>query len=95
MNPAIYRWMSFALLALAAAAALGFALQRTESAALRREIHLLREESRALVRLKAENERLKAAQTPLTEIERLRADHAAVQRLRDEIEAMKRRTEGR
>ena len=95
MNPAIYRWMSFALLALAAAAALGFALQRTESAALQREIHLLREDSRALVRLKAENERLKAAQTPLTEIERLRADHAAVQRLRDEIEAMKRRTEGR
>lgn len=84
-----------ALLALAVVAGGGYALQWQETSALQREIAWLQEESRERAKLRMENERLKAAQTPAAEIARLRADRAAIVRLRGEIEAMKRRTEGR
>ncbi len=83
------------LLALAVVAGAGFALQYQAAEALRQEIALLRDEQRALVRLRAENEKLKALQTPATEVERLRADRLAVLRLRTEIEAMQARAEKR
>lgn len=79
------------MLALAVVAGAGFALQRQAAAALREEIVLLRDEQRALARVRAENEKLKAAQIPAAEVERLRADRLAVLRLRTEIEAMQAR----
>lgn len=73
----------------------GVALQWQTSESLRREIGWLKDDNQALARLRAENARLKAAQTPAEEIERLRADHAAMLRLRGEIEQMRRRAEAR
>lgn len=90
-----HRWISLALLALAIVAGAGFALQRQAASALQQEIALLRSESRELERLRAENERLKAAQAPLAEVERLRADHTAMVRLRADIEDMKARADKR
>ena len=56
---------------------------------LRDEIVLLREQNRELVRLRAENQRLAAALPPAAQLEALRADHAAVARLRSELEKTK------
>lgn len=95
MSAAAGRWIAVALMALAVAAGAGFWLQREEAAVLRREVGWLKEENAALGRLRTENARLKAAETPAHEIERLRADRAAVLRLRAEIDAMKRRVDGR
>ena len=83
------------LLVLAAAAGGGIWLQRQETAVLRREKAFLQEESRALEKLRVENARLKAEQPTAAELERLRADHAAIVRLRAEVDAMKRRAEAR
>ncbi len=83
------------MLALAAVAGVSFALQRQSAAALQQEIALLRDNERKLALLRAENERLRAAQTPAAELERLRADRAALLRLRTEIEAMRARAEKR
>lgn len=79
------------MLALTVVAGAGYVLQRQAAAALRAEIALLRDEQRALARVRAENEKLKAAQIPAAELERLRADRLAVLRLRTEIEAMQAR----
>jgi len=79
------------LLVLAVVAGAGFALQRQAAEALREEIALLRDEQRALARVRTEHETLKAAQIPVAEMERLRADRLAVLRLRTEIEAMQAR----
>jgi hypothetical protein len=87
MNP--LRWLSALLLALALAAGAALWLQRQAAAQLRDEIALLREQNRELARLRAENRRLAAALPPAAELERLRADHAAVFRLRGEIEKTK------
>ncbi len=87
MNP--LRWLSALLLALALVAGASLWLQRQAAAVLRDEIVLLREESRELARLRAENQRLVSAKLPAPELERLRADHAAVMRLRSEIETLK------
>lgn len=92
---ASHRIVIAALLALAVVAGAGFALQRQAAEALRQEIALLRDEQRALARLRAENEKLKASQVPAAELERLRADRLAVLRLRTEIEGMKTRAEKR
>lgn len=92
---AFHRILIGALLALAGVAGAGFALQRQAAAALREEIALLRDEQRALVRLRAENEKLQSAQPPAAEVERLRADRLAVLRLRSEIEAMQARADKR
>jgi Tfp pilus assembly protein PilN len=95
MSLSAHRWLSIALLALALVAGAGFALQRQSAAALQEEIALLRDEQRQLARLRADNERLRAAETPAVEVERLRADRAALVRLRTEIEEMKTRAEKR
>ena len=83
------RWF---LIALLAAGAVVF-LQREAAASLRSELALLRDENRELARLKAEHERLRAAQLPPAELDRLRADRAALLQLRSEIEAMRRRAD--
>jgi hypothetical protein len=87
MNP--LRWLSALLLALAFAAGAALWLQRQAAAQLRDEITLLRDQNRELARLRAENLRLAAALPPTAELEQLRADHAAVVRLRAELEKTK------
>jgi hypothetical protein len=87
------RWISAVALVFAIVAGTGFWLQHETSAALRGEIALLRDEQKTLARLRAENERLSAAQVTDAELARLRADRAALMRLRDEIERMKARAE--
>ncbi len=89
------RWLSALLLALALVAGAALLLQRQIAAQLRDEIALLRDENRTLARLRAEHERLTAAQIPAAELERLRADRAAVVQLRAEIEQLKARTDER
>ncbi len=64
-------------------------LQRDAASALRLEAELLREEKRELARLQTENERLMAVLPAPPELTRLRADRAAVERLRSEIEKLK------
>lgn len=93
MSTRRFRWLPVVLLLVAGVAGAGYALQRHATAALQREVGLLKEENRELGRLQAENERLKAAQAPTAEVERLRADRALVLRLRGEIDGMKRRVE--
>ena len=80
------RWLSALLLALAVVAGAAFWLQRQEAADLREELARLREENRELARLRGENLRLEAALPSSVKLEDLRADRAAVVRLRGEIE---------
>ena len=80
-----------ALGAMAIAMAAGLLLQRQSGAALRAELEMLKEESRERTRLRDENARLVSQQIPAAELERLRADHAALVRLRGEIEELKSR----
>lgn len=89
------RWISTLLLALAVAAGVGVVWQRQAAAALQAELGWLRDENRELVRLRGENERLRTAGLPAAEMEQRRADHAAIVRLRAEIEAMRVRLEKR
>lgn len=87
------QWFALALLAFSLVVGSGFLLQRQTTSALRSELALSRAEHRELGQLQKENQKLKAAQVPAGELERLRADHAAIMRLRNEIEAMKARAE--
>jgi hypothetical protein len=70
-------------------------VQVQEADALRAEVALLRDERSELARVRAENLRLAAEQPPSSEIERLRADRAAILRLRREIETLKAAAEAR
>jgi hypothetical protein len=74
------------LLTLAMAAGLALWLQRQAAADLREDLALLQGDRRELTRLREENGRLAAALPPAEKIEVLRADRAAVGRLRGEIE---------
>src|SRR3989442_17484 len=75
--------------ALAVAGSFGLVRQRQKAIALRNEIELARIEGCELVRLRAENQRLREKQIPPADLERLRADHAALPRLRSEMEALR------
>lgn len=79
------RWISLGLLLVGGAALAAWRVQRRETEALRAEIGLRRGTSQALAEARAENERWRAAQPPATELERLRADRAALVRMRAEI----------
>ena len=87
------RWISAGLVVFAVVAGAGLWLQHETSAALRGEIRLLQDERKTLERLRAEHQRLIAAQVSDAELARLRSDRAALMRLRDEIERMKSRAE--
>lgn len=65
--------------------------QWRETVALRGELAQLRLEVGALDQLRAENKQLRDKQIPAAKLEALRADHAALPRLRMEIEALKKR----
>jgi hypothetical protein len=80
-----WQWLSLVVLALGIATLARYLLQRQESAALRAEIALLEHENRQVAELRAEHERLLAAKISDAELERLRNDRAALNRLRAEI----------
>jgi predicted aminopeptidase len=77
---------------LALGAGAGQACWRTTE--LRDEVRALREQVALIEGVRAENARLRAAQISPEELERLRADHAALPRLRAEIEALRKRIGG-
>ena len=77
------------LLAVAMIAGAATWLARAEAAALRAEILLLRDDLRELERLRGENQRLAASLPAAETLALLHADHAAVIRLRGEIETLK------
>lgn len=83
------RWISGGLLILAVAAGAALWLQRQAAADLRDELALLRGDQRETARLRAENQRLAGALPPAEKMQELRADRAAVVRLRSEIEKTK------
>lgn len=86
-------WASILLLGVAIVGAVGWLLQRETAAGLRREISLLESEAKKLAALQATQRQLVAAAIPEPELQRLRADHAALARLRREITEMQSRLE--
>lgn len=70
-------------------------LQKTEREKLRAELEQMRARQAKAGNLTAENQRLGAAAVSESEMARLRADHAALDRLRAEIEALRKQTEER
>jgi hypothetical protein len=89
------RWISAGLLAMAAVAGAALWLQRQAAADLRDEIALLRGDQREIARLRTENQRLAEALPPEEKMQELRADRAAVVRLRGEIERTRGNLEAR
>jgi hypothetical protein len=71
----------------------GLWLQRETAVAAGAERDALRDQVRERAHARAEHQRLEAAQVPEAELAVLRADHAAVARLRDEIDALKKEAE--
>jgi hypothetical protein len=82
------RFLSALLLAAALVAGGALWLQRQAAAELQSEVALLRDQQAELARLRAENERLTAAQVPAAKLDAMRADHAAIGRLRQEVGAL-------
>ncbi len=72
----------------------GVVFARMETTELRYERLALREQCARIEEVRAENARLRAAQISPEELARLRADHAALPRLRAEIEALRKRIDG-
>lgn len=69
------------------------ALQHQTQAQLLQEIGELRRQNAEIVRQREENQRLRAGLPGEAELERLRADHAAIPRLQAEISAMRARAQ--
>ena len=61
------------------------------AAGLRAEVELQREEAKARAQLAADSARLRAKQISAADLEALRGDHAALVRLRGEIDGLRRR----
>lgn len=80
-----------AAILIAVAAGIGVAREWSETQALRAEVELARTEAAELGRVRAENQRLRKKQITTGELAALRADHAAVVRLRGELESLKAR----
>src|SRR3989304_1701050 len=77
------------VVALLVAGGVGLASRWQETMLLRGELDGLRDQEREWKKLRFENERLRGQQVAAAELEALRADHAAVGRLRAELEALK------
>jgi hypothetical protein len=78
----------FVLVVLTVAGGTALATQWRQSMDLRVAIEGAKSDADELARLRDENLRLRAQQIPRPELERLRADHAALARLRMELEAL-------
>lgn len=87
------RWMAAGCGLLAVIAGAAWWLHAQEAEVLRGEIAMLREERGEREKLQAENRRLATQAAPAEEVARLRADHAAIGRLRTEIETLRVTTE--
>jgi Tfp pilus assembly protein PilN len=74
--------------AIVVAVGAGMLSQWRQTLALRGELELARATMTELGRLREENQRLRARQIPTAELDRLRADHAALPRLRRELETL-------
>ena len=85
------KWQHGVLATVTVVVAAGLALQQQAAIELRDEVELLRESTRDFARVRAENLRLAAARVAAAELETLRADRAAVVRLRGEIDALQKR----
>lgn len=70
--------------------AIAIAREWRETLQLRPQIERLRAEADELASLKAENQRLRARQVSAEELAAHRSDHAALPRLRRELEALRR-----
>ena len=68
------------------------AYQRSEDRVLRLELQDAKRAETEIAQLRKENERLKSRQIPTAELERLRSDHAALPRLRAELNDLRKRT---
>jgi Tfp pilus assembly protein PilN len=77
-----------ALLALVAAGGAAYAPQRAKTMRLRAELEQAQANAAELSRLQAENQRLRQKQVAPSELSRLREDHAAMGRLRAELESL-------
>jgi len=76
------------LLALCLVVGASIMWQRQQTVQLRDELEQTRMEASELMRLREENRRWREKQIPTAELEALRADHAALPRLRAELEAL-------
>lgn len=77
------------VIVLVVASSLGLASQWQKTLLLRGELERARLEAAELEQLRVENQRLRGKQIPAAELEALREDHAAVARLRAELEALR------
>src|SRR5688572_10597772 len=89
------RWISVGLVVVGVIALVRYLIERQESAALRSEIAILRQDRDHAARLRAEHERLVAGKVSDAELQRLRNDRAALNRLRNEINALETNAEQR
>jgi hypothetical protein len=78
-------WTAVGLLVVAVVAFVRFLIERQESAVLHTEVAVLRQDEQRVAQLRGEHERLIAGKVSDAELQRLRADRAALVRLRNEI----------
>jgi uncharacterized protein HemX len=88
MKPGISLRFVLALLVLIVGSGAAYALQREKTEQLRAALTQAQSNATELSRLQAENQRLRQKQVSPAELARLREDHAAVVRLRAELEAL-------
>ena len=81
-------WITLGLLVAAIAGFGRMVIERQETTALRSQIEILQQEVKRATQLRAERERLMAEKVSDAELQRLRADRAALVRLRNEISAL-------
>jgi hypothetical protein len=82
------------VIALMIAGGTGLARQWQERVVLRSELEHARMDAADLRRVELENGRLREKQIPIAELDALRADHAALLRLRAEFTALQNRAVG-
>ena len=88
MQPRFASVFSVVLVALAIAGGTMLTMQWRQSMELRVALERAKTGADELGRVRDENRRLRAQQVPPAELERLRSDHAALPRLRAELEAL-------
>jgi len=84
------KWAVAFFILLFAAGGVVLSLQRQSIAKLRVEMKQLSVENKQVERLRIENQKLSAGQVSAIELDRMRDDHAALPRLRSEIQTLKR-----